>query len=83
MRNVLIIPFIMSVFAGSAVAQVPTSGNVFFGYSYYNTDLLSIDRANTNGGKHRWKARCCLFLASQLISTVTMVRRIFRASRAP
>jgi hypothetical protein len=30
-------------------AQVPTSGNVFFGYSYYNTDLSSIDRANTNG----------------------------------
>jgi hypothetical protein len=52
MRNVLIIAFVMSAFAGSAVAQVPTSGNVFFGYSYYNTDLSSIDRANTNG----WEA---------------------------
>lgn len=39
-------------FAGLAGAQVPTSGNVFFGYSYYNTDLSSIDRANTDG----WEA---------------------------
>jgi opacity protein-like surface antigen len=38
-------------FAGLAGAQVP-GGNVFFGYSYYNTDLSSIDRANTNG----WEA---------------------------
>ena len=38
--------------AGLASAQVPTSGNVFFGYSYYNTDLSAIDRANTNG----WEA---------------------------
>jgi len=35
--------------AGLAAAQVPTSGNVFFGYSYYNTDISPIDRANTNG----------------------------------
>jgi hypothetical protein len=40
------------LFAGLASAQVPTSGNVFFGYSFYNTDLSSIDRANTNG----WEA---------------------------
>jgi hypothetical protein len=35
-----------------ANAQIPTSGNVFFGYTYYNTNLSSIDRANTNG----WEA---------------------------
>lgn len=52
MRNVLIIAFVMLALAGLASAQVPTSGNVFFGYSYYNTDLSSIDRANTNG----WEA---------------------------
>jgi len=39
-------------FSTAANAQVPTSGNVFFGYSYYNTDLSSVDRANTNG----WEA---------------------------
>lgn len=37
------------VFAGLANAQIPTSGNVFFGYSFYNTNLSSVDRANTNG----------------------------------
>lgn len=37
------------VFSGLASAQVPTSGNVFFGYSYYNTDLASINRASLNG----------------------------------
>jgi len=52
MRNVSIIAFVMLALAGLASAQVPTSGNVFFGYSYYNTDLSSIDRANTNG----WEA---------------------------
>ena len=40
------------MFAGLASAQIPTKGNVFFGYSFYNTDLSSIDRANTNG----WEA---------------------------
>ncbi len=38
--------------AGLASAQIPTAGNVFFGYSYYNTNLSSFDRANTNG----WEA---------------------------
>jgi|HubBroStandDraft_1064217.scaffolds.fasta_scaffold00013_108 opacity protein-like surface antigen len=46
------------LFAGLGAAQVPTSGNVFFGYSYYSADLSSADqpylsgRANTNG----WEA---------------------------
>jgi len=40
MRNVVIFAFLMSAFAGAA-AQVPTSGNVFFGYSFHNTDLSS------------------------------------------
>ena len=47
MRTGVWIAFIL-LFASLASAQVP-SGNVFFGYSYYNTNLSSIDRANTNG----------------------------------
>jgi opacity protein-like surface antigen len=39
------------IFSIAAEAQVP-NGNVFFGYSYYSTDLSSIDRASTNG----WEA---------------------------
>jgi len=49
MRKTGFIVFALFLFAGLASAQIPTSGNVFFGYSYYNTDLSSIDRANTNG----------------------------------
>jgi opacity protein-like surface antigen len=49
MRKAGLIAFGVLVFAGLASAQVPTSGNVFFGYSFYNTDLSSIDRASTNG----------------------------------
>jgi hypothetical protein len=52
MRKVGFIVFALLLFAGLASAQVPTSGNVFFGYSFYNTDLSSIDRANSNG----WEA---------------------------
>jgi opacity protein-like surface antigen len=52
MRKVGLIIVGLLLFAGLAGAQVPTSGNVFFGYSFYNTDLSSIDRANTSG----WEA---------------------------
>ncbi len=52
MRKILIITFLLVLFGGLAEAQVPTAGNVFFGYSYYNTDLSSIDRTGANG----WEA---------------------------
>jgi hypothetical protein len=52
MRKTGLIFLALLSFAGLAGAQIPTSGNVFFGYSYYNTNLSSIDRANTNG----WEA---------------------------
>ncbi len=51
MRKITLLALVLLAFAGLASAQVP-SGNVFFGYSFYNTDLSSIDRANTNG----WEA---------------------------
>ena len=49
MRKLTIFSLALFLFGGLASAQIPTKGNVFFGYSYYNTDLSSIDRANTNG----------------------------------
>jgi hypothetical protein len=52
MRTIALISLAVFALAGPAAAQVPTSGNIFFGYSYYNTDLSTIDRANTNG----WEA---------------------------
>jgi opacity protein-like surface antigen len=56
MRKTVFISSIFSstllLFTGLAAAQIPTSGNVFFGYSYYNTDLSSVGRTSTNG----WEA---------------------------
>lgn len=46
-----IVAVVISVFglAIMATAQVPTSGNIFFGYSYYHTPLSSVDTSNMNG----------------------------------
>jgi len=52
MRKIAVFTCLLFGFAGLATAQIPTSGDIFFGYSYYNTDLSTIDRANTNG----WEA---------------------------
>jgi hypothetical protein len=49
MRKIVLITSILLMFAGLAAAQIPTAGNVFLGYSYYNTDLSSIGRTGTNG----------------------------------
>ena len=49
MRKALLASFTVLAFANLATAQVPTSGNVFFGYSYYNTSLSSLGRSNLNG----------------------------------
>ena len=39
----------MLLLAGIAAAQSPFSGNIFVGYSYYNTDVIPFDRAGLNG----------------------------------
>ena len=57
MRKIGFISFVLLLFAGLASAQVPTSGNVFFGYSYENTSSSAVgfansSRANLNG----WEA---------------------------
>jgi hypothetical protein len=52
MRRTVLLAFTCFLLVGLAAAQIPTSGNVFFGYSYYNTDLSSISRIGTNG----WEA---------------------------
>ena len=49
MGRIAAILFSLFLFATLASAQVPASGNVFFGYSYYNTNLSNISRSNLNG----------------------------------
>lgn len=56
MRKTVVIGFMLFLFAGLATAQVPTSGNVFFGYSYESAEASALNltgsRANLNG----WEA---------------------------
>lgn len=46
---IIVVTFLL--FAGLAAAQIPTGGNVFFGYTYYNTKL-SVSNGSLNG----WEA---------------------------
>jgi Outer membrane protein beta-barrel domain len=49
MRACAAIFFALLIFAAPSHAQIPTAGNVFFGYSYDNTSFSNIGRANLNG----------------------------------
>src|ERR1700688_808862 len=49
MRKIGLSVFALAILSGLASAQIPTSGNVFFGYSYYNADLSSVGRSSFNG----------------------------------
>jgi len=50
MRKIGLISVALILFTGLASAQIPTSGNVYFGYSYYNADLSSLGgRSSFNG----------------------------------
>lgn len=49
MSRILLIGLILFMFAGVASAQIPTKGNVFFGYSYASADIVSGDHSNLNG----------------------------------
>jgi opacity protein-like surface antigen len=51
-KKFVVLLLVLVAAASVASAQIPTSGNVFFGYSYYNTDISSVGSANTNG----WEA---------------------------
>lgn len=57
MRKTGFVVIALLLFAGLASAQIPTSGNVFFGYSYESVsssavDVANLSRANLNG----WEA---------------------------
>jgi Outer membrane protein beta-barrel domain len=44
-----VIAFILQLLPTAALAQIPTRGNVFFGYSYGSADFSSNGRTNLNG----------------------------------
>jgi hypothetical protein len=49
MRHIAAVVITLLVLATLAAAQAPTSGNVFFGYSYSNVDLSAPSRSSANG----------------------------------
>ena len=52
MRRVWNLVLLLTMLSSAAWAQIPTRGNVFFGYSYDRTPVVSNDTTNTNG----WEA---------------------------
>ncbi len=48
-RKICVAVLFSSAFITAAAAQIPTSGNVFVGYSYLSSDLNSGSRASLNG----------------------------------
>lgn len=62
MRTFLFVIFLTFILGSLAAAQVPTSGNVFFGYTYYHTDISSVDAANTNGWEASFEGKVLPFI---------------------
>jgi len=48
-RRLSITILLLATASGAARAQIPTKGNVFFGYSYDRTSIASNDTSNLNG----------------------------------
>jgi opacity protein-like surface antigen len=62
MRKIGFLFFSLAVFAGLANAQIPTSGNVFFGYSYLNADLNAGTRTSSNGWEASFEGKVLPFV---------------------
>ena len=61
MRKIMGITFILSCFATLATAQIPTGGNIYAGYSYYNTNL-GTTRQSLNGWEGSVEAKFLPFI---------------------
>jgi len=62
MRKVIIVALVLFSLVSLAAAQIPTSGNVFVGYSYLNTALSGANRINTNGWEASFEGKIVPFL---------------------
>ncbi|MBI1741304.1 MAG: outer membrane beta-barrel protein [Acidobacteriales bacterium] len=49
MRKLCTLVLLLTALAGVASAQIPTKGNMFFGYSYNRSEIVSNDATNLNG----------------------------------
>ena len=56
MRKMVGIAFPLFLFIGLAAAQIPTSGNVFLGYSFENTNWSGLDSTLNRPNLQGWEA---------------------------
>jgi opacity protein-like surface antigen len=56
MRRIVFVLVLVGLFAGLASAQVPTSGNVFFGYSFENSDWSGLSSGLNRPNLSGWEA---------------------------
>lgn len=49
MRKCWVLVLVLFCFAGLASAQIPSIGNLYVGYSYFNTNLSAANRQGLNG----------------------------------
>lgn len=55
MRKVALVALAAVLLAGLAVAQVPTSGNIYAGFSFENTDWSGLDSSLNRPNLHGWE----------------------------
>jgi hypothetical protein len=56
MRKIAFMVVTVFLLAALATAQIPTSGNIFIGYSYENTDWSGLDSSLSRPNLHGWEA---------------------------
>ena len=56
MRKIALITLALVVLTGLAAAQIPTSGNIFVGYSFENTDWTGLSSALNRPNLNGWEA---------------------------
>jgi opacity protein-like surface antigen len=56
MCKIAFVSFVVCLFASLAAAQVPTSGNVFFGYSFENSDWSGLSSGLSRPNLSGWEA---------------------------
>lgn len=56
MRRIALIALALFALASLAAAQIPTSGNIFVGYSFENTDWAGLSSGLSRPNLHGWEA---------------------------
>src|SRR5215471_8148863 len=56
MRKIALITLALFVLTALAAAQIPTSGNIFVGYSFENTDWAGLSSGLSRPNLHGWEA---------------------------